>query len=102
MLVSLAHVSAIDSHQPLCNDFGKKRGRSSFVFPDATRRPPPQLIAKIQRVMRAAEQMQKNGQDVTPVQRVMERVGPLMQQGKLEEVNRLVDEALKLTGAANE
>ena len=64
--------------------------------------PPPQLIGKIQRVMRAAEQMQKNGQDVTPVQRVMERVGPLMQQGKLEEVNRLVDEAHKLTGAANE
>jgi hypothetical protein len=52
--------------------------------------------------MRAAEQMQKNGQDVTPIQRVMERVGPLMQNGKLEDVNRLVDEALKLTGAANE
>jgi hypothetical protein len=32
----------------------------------------------------------------------MERVGPLMQTGKLEEVNRLVDEALKLTGATNE
>lgn len=60
--------------------------------------PPPTIIAKIQRIMRGAEQMQRNGKDVLPIQKIMQQVGPLLQQGKLEEAEKLIEEALKLVG----
>ena len=60
--------------------------------------PPPQLAEKIQRVFRAAEQMQKNGKDVLPIQKLMQQVGPLLQQGRADEADKLIVEALKLAG----
>lgn len=61
--------------------------------------PPPQLIEKLQRIQRAAEQMQRNGKDVQPIQKLMQQVGPLLQQGRMEEAEKRIDEALKLAGA---
>lgn len=69
--------------------------------PEMVRRaggPPPQLVEKIQRIQRAAEQMQRNGKDVLPIQKLMQQVGPLLQQGRTEEAERLIVEALKLAG----
>jgi len=64
--------------------------------------PPPQLIAKIQRIQQAAEQMQRNGQDISPIRNVMERVGPLLQKGQMAEAEKLIGEALKLAGVTGE
>jgi hypothetical protein len=47
--------------------------------------PGPQLAARVQRVMRAAEKMQRRGEDVRPIQKVMEQVGTLLERGRLEE-----------------
>ena len=58
--------------------------------------PSPQLAEKIQRVMRAAQQMQQKGQDLQPIQKVMQQVGPLLQQGRTDEAEKLIAEALKL------
>jgi CotH kinase protein len=69
--------------------------------PEMARRPggpPPQLVEKIHRVQRAAEQMQRSGKDVQPIHRVMQRVGPLLEQAKFEEAEKLIGEALNLTG----
>ena len=60
--------------------------------------PSPQLAEKIQRVMRAAQQMQHLGKDLQPIQKVMQQVGPLLQQGKTAEAEKLIAEALKLAG----
>ena len=60
--------------------------------------PPPQLVEKLQRLQRAAERMQRNGQDVRPIQKLMQQVGPLLQQGRPEEAEKLIIEALKLGG----
>lgn len=59
--------------------------------------PPPQLVEKIQRIQKAAEALQKQGKDVRPIQKIMERVGPQLQQGKMDQAEKLIDEALKLT-----
>ena len=69
--------------------------------PEIVRRPdgpPPQLVEKIQRVERAAQEMQRNAQDVSPIQKLMRQVGPLLQQGRADEAERLIGEALKLSG----
>ena len=42
--------------------------------------------------------MQRNGQDVSPIQKLMRQVGPLLQQGRADEAERLIVEALKLAG----
>jgi spore coat protein CotH len=60
--------------------------------------PSPQLAARIQRIIQAADQMQRRGEDVRPIQKLMQQVGPLLQQGKLEEAAKIVAEALKLVG----
>lgn len=60
--------------------------------------PPPQLAAKIQQVVKRAEEMQRAGQDVAPIAKLMQRVGPAAQAGKWDEAEKLVDEALKLLG----
>lgn len=69
------------------------------------RRPPrlpPQLAAKIQRIQKRAEEMQRNGQDVSPISKVMQRLGPAVQAGKMEEAEKVVAEALKLLGEQDE
>ena len=60
--------------------------------------PPPQLVEKIHRLQRAAEALQRNGGDVQPIQKLMRQIGPLLQQGQAAEAEKLVMEALKLTG----
>jgi len=55
-----------------------------------------QLAAKIQQVQQGAEKMQQNGKDVSQIQDLMDKVGPLLQQGKAAEAEKLVDEVLKL------
>ena len=42
--------------------------------------------------------MQRDGEDVRPIQKLMQQVGPLLQQGRADEAERLIAEALKLTG----
>jgi len=60
--------------------------------------PPPQLVAKIQRIQKRAEEMQRAGQDVSPIAKLMQRVGPAVQAGKFDEAEKIADEALKLLG----
>jgi hypothetical protein len=54
------------------------------------------LAAKVQRIMRAAEKLQRTGKDVKPIQQIMQDVGPLLQKGRQQEAENLVDKALKL------
>ena len=94
-------------------DFVRKRHASALKQlekpgnrPKAVRRPrggrpggfPPQLAAKIQRMQQRVQQMQKNGQDIAPILKLMQKIGPLLQQGKPAEAEKLVNEALKLVG----
>lgn len=60
--------------------------------------PPPQLVEKVHRIQRGAEQMQRDGKNVRPIQKIMEKAGPLLGQGQLKEAEKLIDEALKLVG----
>jgi hypothetical protein len=59
---------------------------------------PPQLVGKIQRIQKRVEEMQRDGQDVLPILKLMQRLGPAMQVGKLAEAEKIADEALKLIG----
>jgi ribosomal protein S7 len=46
--------------------------------------------------------MQRSGQDVSPIGKVMQRLGPAVQAGKMEEAEKVVAEALKLLGERDE
>lgn len=46
--------------------------------------------------MQLAGQKQQKGQDVSPIQKIMEKVGPLLQEMKFAEAEKLADQALKL------
>ena len=59
---------------------------------------PPALAAKIEKVVKAAEEMQRKGVDVSPIAAVMQKVGPALQKGQIAEAEKLLDEALKLVG----
>ena len=59
---------------------------------------PAKLGQKIQEIQRRAQRMQQNGEDVSKIQGLMQKVAPLIQQGKPEDAERLIDEALRLTG----
>ncbi|MDG1896734.1 MAG: CotH kinase family protein [Fuerstiella sp.] len=58
---------------------------------------PPQLAEKLQRIEQQARRMQRDGQDVSPIQRLLHKVPALLQQGKLDAAEELFNEALKLT-----
>ena len=59
----------------------------------------PHLIAeKVRRLEGAAREMQRTGKDVMPIQELMQQVGPLLQKGRLEEAEKLIDKALELAG----
>lgn len=62
------------------------------------RRMTPKLASKIQRIQRRAEVMRKKGDDLLPLQKLMRQVGPLLQQGKAAEAEKLIDAALELIG----
>jgi Spy/CpxP family protein refolding chaperone len=61
--------------------------------------PPPQgrpeFAAKMQRIRAGAEKWQSEGRDPSQIREIMERFGPLMRDGKAEEANAVLDEALK-------
>ena len=59
---------------------------------------PPELAVKIQRIQKRAEEMQRAGKDVSPIARLMQRLGPAVQAGKLDEAEKILSEALKLLG----
>jgi spore coat protein CotH len=63
---------------------------------------PPQLVAKIQLIQKRAEEMQRAGQDVSPIAKVMQRLGPAIQAGKSAEAEKIINEALKLLGEKDE
>lgn len=58
--------------------------------------PPPEFVAKVQRFQQAAEQFQRSGGDMRPIQKLMQQVGPHLQQGQLAEAAKLLDEATRL------
>ncbi|MBI3862192.1 MAG: CotH kinase family protein [Planctomycetia bacterium] len=69
--------------------------------PEPVRRPEgphAQLARRLQRIQRAAEEMQRKGQDVRPIQKLMQQIGPLLQKGRAQEAEKLSIEALKLVG----
>ncbi len=55
-----------------------------------------------QRIQRRAEEMQRNGQDVSAVKAVMQRLGPAVQQGKWADAEKIVGAALTLLGEKDE
>jgi spore coat protein CotH len=63
---------------------------------------PPRLAGKVQRIQQRVREMQRNGRDVSPIARVMERLGPAVQAGKTAEAERIVGEALRLLGEKDE
>ncbi|HJN09494.1 MAG TPA: CotH kinase family protein [Pirellulaceae bacterium] len=59
---------------------------------------PPQFAGRIQRIQQRAEEMQRKGQDISPIHKLLRRLGPAIQQGKSAEAERLINEGLKLVG----
>lgn len=60
--------------------------------------PPQQLVEKMQRLQRRMQEMQRKNQDLAPIQKLMQQFGPLIQQGEFDKAEKLIGEALKLTG----
>lgn len=60
--------------------------------------PPRQLVDKLQRLQRSVQRFQQNGGDMQPIHKLMQQVGPLLQQGKMADAEKLIGEALKLAG----
>ncbi len=60
--------------------------------------PTPQLISKVQRIQKRVEEMKTKGQDLSQIIKLMQRLGPLLEGGKLMEAEQVTDEALKLLG----
>ncbi len=42
--------------------------------------------------------MQKAGQDILPIQKMMRKVPPLLQQGKTDEAEQMLDQVLQMVG----
>ncbi|HIE99902.1 MAG: CotH kinase family protein [Fuerstiella sp.] len=59
---------------------------------------PPRLAEQIRRIEHAAGQMQKAGQDILPIQKMMRKVPPLLQQGKTDEAEQMLDQVLQMVG----
>jgi hypothetical protein len=64
--------------------------------------PSPQLAGKVQRIQMRVKAMQRDGQDVTPIVKLMQRFGPAVEAGKFAEAEKIADEALKLLGERDE
>jgi hypothetical protein len=58
--------------------------------------PPQHLAVKLQRMQQLAQEIQQSGGDVSDIQKLMQKIGPLLQQGKWEAAEQLIDRALKL------
>ncbi|MEO2018080.1 MAG: CotH kinase family protein [Fuerstiella sp.] len=59
---------------------------------------PPRLAEKVHRIEQRAGQMQIDGQDILPIQNLMQRVPPLLQQGKTDEAEQVLNHVLQMVG----
>jgi hypothetical protein len=66
--------------------------------PLSTDNPQLRIQAKIRRVREGIERWQRNGKDPSAVGKIMEGAQPLANGGKLEELEKLVDQALEMLG----
>ncbi len=63
--------------------------------------PPPQaprtseLVQKIRRIQQHAQALREKGEDVSDLQALMEKIGPLLQQGKTDEAEKLLEQFWK-------
>jgi Spy/CpxP family protein refolding chaperone len=55
----------------------------------------PEFAAKMERVRNAAAKWQSEGRDPSAIRDLMQRFQPLMQEGKIDEANKVLDEALQ-------
>jgi spore coat protein CotH len=60
--------------------------------------PPPQIAAKMQKLQQRIQAMQRRGDDLQPIQKLMQQLGPLLRAGEIDKAEALITEALKLTG----
>lgn len=58
--------------------------------------PPEQLAVKIRQLQEGARKVQKNGVDFAPIENLMRQIGPLLEQQKNQQAEKLVDQALQL------
>jgi len=54
---------------------------------------------KAERVQKGAERWQSEGRDASPIAALMDKIEPLLREGKPQEVNAILDQALKLIEA---
>ncbi len=74
--------------------------------PEIVRRPPggppgglpPQIAGRIQQIQRRVREMQQSGQDMSPIHGLLQRLGPLLQQGRFAEAEKIIHEVLELVG----
>lgn len=55
----------------------------------------PELAARIQQIQKRAEETRRNGGDIAPVARVMEKLGPAIEAGRMEEAESIIREATR-------
>jgi Spy/CpxP family protein refolding chaperone len=55
----------------------------------------PEFAAKMERIKAAVARWQGEGRDPSPIGQMLQQLQPLMQSGKMEQANALLDEALK-------
>ncbi|MDF1844502.1 MAG: CotH kinase family protein [Rubripirellula sp.] len=58
--------------------------------------PPEQLASKIRRLQEGAQNVQKNRGEFAHIERLMRQIGPLLEGQKIQEAEKLIDQALKL------
>ncbi len=74
------------------------RGRPPAHVGNRPPGPTPELAKKIQRIPQLAQGMAQSGKDISAIQKLMQKVGPLLHEGKTDEAEKVIDEVLKLAG----
>lgn len=64
-------------------------------MPSQPQPPSPAFIAKVERIKAGIERWQNAGRDPSEIGQFMQQFGPLMQSGKMDEANAVLDQALK-------
>ena len=60
--------------------------------------PPPALQVKMRRLQKIVKEWRAEGRDLQPIGRIMEKFGLLLQDGKMEKAEAILDKALKKLG----
>lgn len=58
--------------------------------------PPPEFVAKMERIKAGIAKWQSEGRDPSPVGQIMQQFEPLMRSGQIEQANALLDQAIKV------